>query len=197
MVKVVGNLIAAFCQDYKQWDRHLPLLTLAYRCTIHEVTGFTPNFVMIGREVVLPLDVMMGVIPEEEKRGVPQYVQEVQRRLTTCFTEVRNHLKAYGERQRKYYNLSTNEKSFKPGDLVYLREKTRKIQVSPKLMPKWRGPYMVVKAFGTVFEILTGPKVSKLYHHDLLKACHLEQIPPWIKRARRRLAAPARDQSHA
>ena len=31
MVKVVGNLISAFCQTYTQWDKNLPLLTLAYR----------------------------------------------------------------------------------------------------------------------------------------------------------------------
>jgi len=73
MVKVVGNLIAVFCQAYKHWDRHLPLLTLAYRSTAHEVTGFTPNFIMTGREVSLPLDVMMGGMPEDAKRTVPQY----------------------------------------------------------------------------------------------------------------------------
>ena len=48
MVKVVGNLIFAYCQVYKEWDKNLPLLTLAYRTTIHEVTGFMPNYVIRG-----------------------------------------------------------------------------------------------------------------------------------------------------
>ena len=51
MVKVVGNLIATFCQSYREWDKNLPLLTLAYRSNTHEVTGYTPNFVMTGWEV--------------------------------------------------------------------------------------------------------------------------------------------------
>lgn len=187
MVKVVGNLIAVFCQNYQEWDKHLPLLTLAYRSTTHEVTGFTPNYVMTGREISLPLDVMMGAMPDEARRQVPQYVAEMKERLETCFSEVRTHLKAYGERQQRYYNLKIHEQEFQPGDAVYLREKTRKVNVSPKLAPKWRGPYMIVKKFGTVCEVLLSPRVSRLYHHDLLKACHSETLPPWLRRARRRL----------
>ena len=106
-------------------------------------------------------------------------------RLGTCFEEVRAQLKHYGEKQMKYYNLSTHGEQYKPNDFVYLREKTRWKQVCPKLVPKWRGPYMVIKRFGTVHKILMGMKVSKLFHFDLLKPCHVTDIPPWIKRARK------------
>ena len=73
MVKVVGNLITVFCQTYQEWDRNLPLLTLAYRSTVHEVTGFTPKFINTGREVTLPLDIMVGTVQDSEK--VTEYVQ--------------------------------------------------------------------------------------------------------------------------
>lgn len=189
MVKVVGNLISAFCQTYKTWDKNLALLTLAYRSTVHEVTGFTPNFIMLGREVALPLDIMFGMLDKQARTTAPEYVQRLQTRLDKCFEEVRQHLKSFGERQKRYYNLSAHGNKFVSGDLVYLREKTRKKQVSPKLMPKWRGPYMVVKRFGTVYEIMTAFGVSKLYHFDLLKPCHAEP-PPWIKRAQRKFVTP-------
>ena len=55
------------------------------------------------------------------------------------------------------------------GSVVYMLEKTRKIGVSPKLSPKWKGPYLVLKKFGTVFEIQITKKKSKLVHFDLLK----------------------------
>ena len=35
MVKVVGNLIAVFCQTYKDWDKNLPLLTLVYTSRVY------------------------------------------------------------------------------------------------------------------------------------------------------------------
>ena len=186
MVKVVGNLISVFCETYKEWDKNLPLLTFAYRSTVHEVTGFTPNFVMTGREISLPLDVMLGTMNQTERKSVPEYVQTLQTRLQDCFVEVRKNLKQFGERQRKYYNLSAHGDKFKPGDLVYLREKTRKKQVSPKLMPKWKGPYLVIKRFGTVYEVMTAFKVTKLFHFDLLKPCFTTDFPKWIKKARKR-----------
>jgi len=187
MVKVVGNLISTFCRNYDKWDRNLPLLTLAYRSSVHEVTGYTPNFVMMGREVSLPLDVMLGSLQDERRQGVPEYVQNLQQRMETCFAEVRDQLKAFGERQRRYYDLSAHGQPFEPGTPVYLREKTRKVGVSPKLAPKWLGPYLVRKQYGNVCEVLTSPKISKIYHFDLLKRCHLQDLPPWIGRARRRL----------
>ena len=186
MVKVIGNLIAAFCQTYREWDKNLPLLTLAYRSTVHEVTGFTPNFVMTGREITLPLDVMMGTLNQDDRVTAPEYVSRLQTRLQTCFEEVRQSLRQFGERQKKFYNLSTHGEQYRPGDLVYLREKTRKKQVSPKLTPKWKGPYLVIKRFGTVYEVMTAFQVSKIYHFDLLKPCHSTEIPSWIKRARKR-----------
>ena len=191
MVKVVGNLISVFCRDYDEWDRNLPLLTLAYRSTVHEVTGFTPNYVMTGREVNLPLDVMLGMHEEGERKTLPEYVQKLKSRLSTCFEEVREHLQQFGERQQRYYNLSAHSHQYQPGDAVYLREKTRKKQVSPKLQAKWKGPFVVVKQFGTVIEVMTGTKVSKLYHHDLLKPCFATEVPPWVGRAQRKLRARA------
>ena len=69
---VVGNLFAVFCHIYREWDENLPLLTLAFRSTVREVTGFTSNFVMTGREVSLPLDIMMGTYQDTNKVKVPE-----------------------------------------------------------------------------------------------------------------------------
>ena len=54
-------------------------------------------------------------------------------------------------------------------------------------MPKWKGPYMVVRKFGTAYEALVTPKTSKVYHYDLLKPYYITDCPPWIKRARKRI----------
>jgi hypothetical protein len=187
MVKVVSNLVNCFCRSQSNWDDRLPLLSLAYRSTIHEVTGYSPNYLMLGREVYLPLDVMIQSIPESQRVTAPQYVTELKERLQVAFKCVRDNLKREGLRQRKYYNLKTQGDEFKPGQLVYLKETTRKIGVSPKLSPYWLGPYMVVKKFGTVYEIQKSAKTSKLYHFDLLKPCFSEQVPSWIKREQQKL----------
>jgi len=96
MVKVVGNLLSAFCTSQKTWDDNLPLLTLAYRCTLHEVTGFSPNYIVLGREVYLPLDMMIGGLPEAQRDAAPEYVGKLKDRISECFETVRSHLKEYG-----------------------------------------------------------------------------------------------------
>ena len=42
--------------DQHNWDDHLPLLVAAYRSTPHQSRGFTPNKLMLGREVLQPQD---------------------------------------------------------------------------------------------------------------------------------------------
>lgn len=187
MVKVVGNLLAAFCTTQKEWDEKLPLLTLAYRSTVHEVTGYSPNYVMLGREVMLPLDIMMGTISDDQRRPVLEYVSNLKTQLNVCFTEVREHLKAQGERQRKYYNLSSHGQSFEVGEVVYMVEKTKKIGVSPKLSPKWLGPFIVVQTLGTIYEIQLTPRKSKMVHFDMLKKCYSNPLPTWLQKAQKRV----------
>ena len=45
-------------------DEHLPYVIMAYRSIQHDVTKFTPNMLMLGQNVGLPLDVVVG--PPEE-----------------------------------------------------------------------------------------------------------------------------------
>lgn len=42
--------------DQTEWDFNLPLLTATYRASVQESTEMTPNLVMLGREVRLPVD---------------------------------------------------------------------------------------------------------------------------------------------
>ena len=189
MVKVVGNLISCHCRTQKEWDDKIPLLTMAYRSTLHEVTGYTPNYLMLGREIFLPLDIMIGTLPEEQRKIAPTYVKELKENLESCFEEVRDALSSYGERQRRYYNLRTRGEELKVGSVVYMMEKTRKKGVAPKLAPRWKGPYLIIQKCGTVYELQTSHKTSKMVHFDLLKLCHKEELPRWLTRVRKKLGS--------
>ena len=43
------------------WDSHIQRLCLAYNSSIQATTGYTPFFLMFGREARLPLDLMYHV----------------------------------------------------------------------------------------------------------------------------------------
>jgi len=46
------------------WPKRLPTIRSAYRMTVHEGTGLTPNMAMFGREVMLPSS-LVAKPPEE------------------------------------------------------------------------------------------------------------------------------------
>ena len=75
---------------------------------------------MMGREVSLAIDIMMGTFQDTEKVKKPEYVETSQNQICTCFEQLRMQSKKNGERQRKYYKLSKHRIEYKPGDLVYL-----------------------------------------------------------------------------
>ena len=61
------------------WDEYLPQLAGALRSAVNRSTGYTPNMLMLGREVVQPLDLvypskMLG-LPVDPDTYVSQLVQ--------------------------------------------------------------------------------------------------------------------------
>ena len=63
--RTLEDLLAKTVSDnQKDWDECLPFVMMAYRSSTHESTGFSPTELMTGREVILPIDLLLGH-PEE------------------------------------------------------------------------------------------------------------------------------------
>lgn len=70
MVEKSMNTIKEMLSSYvderqKNWDQFLSVLMMAYRSSVHQSTGVSPCNMMLGREITLPVDLVLGV-PEEE-----------------------------------------------------------------------------------------------------------------------------------
>ena len=71
-------------QNQTHLDKHLAMLTAAYQSCVHEKTGYTPNLLMLGREVNLEL--VLGAT--ERSKGCTeesQYVLEMREKLSVIF----------------------------------------------------------------------------------------------------------------
>src|SRR5207244_7486244 len=53
-------LVKTISTNQKDWDDRLPLVMAAYRASKHEATGFSPNFLLLGRETRATLDLVYG-----------------------------------------------------------------------------------------------------------------------------------------
>lgn len=54
-------MLAMFVNDHKDdWDKHLPLLTMAYRSSVQKRTKCTPNILMLRRETSFSIDLITG-----------------------------------------------------------------------------------------------------------------------------------------
>ena len=94
------------------------------------------------------------------------------------------------QHNQRLYNLKTNQNTFQPGDLVYLRRKSHSPGVSKKLSPLWDGPYLVEAVVSPLVVSIRTPRRSIVVHHDLLKPCLGNSMPLWAQRARSRLLNP-------
>lgn len=58
--------LATFVEDHQgDWDLHLLLLLMSYQTAVHETTRLSPAMLMFGRELRVPLDLLIGR-PREE-----------------------------------------------------------------------------------------------------------------------------------
>ena len=115
-------MLSKFCESNKEnWDDHLPYLMCAYRASVQESTGFTPNRLMFGREINLPIDLMFPV-PENyglEPPGCPvHYVEWVRQAMEQNFETARENLKASAVKQKSYYDKRAELRKFEPGNWV-------------------------------------------------------------------------------
>ena len=176
------QLILCFLKsNQKSWDEHLQQLAGAIRSTINRHTGFTPNMMMLDREVMLPVDLLFRSIRKEETTSA-EYATKLQQILRQVHTLARESLQSSQERQKRDYDLKLKVTSYEIGDLVYVLDSARKICISPKLQLVWNGPYVISKVISPILFEVTDKRKSFVLHHDRLKPCEDCSVPLWLRR---------------
>ena len=121
-------------ETQRDWDERLPLVLAAYRASTHSSTGFTPNRLFLGREVRMPLDLVMGVSEEESEtvRSADDFIRETRERAEDCYEVAREHLRIAAERRKKSYDIRVRKTEFAVGDWVWYWYPRRYQKKSPK-----------------------------------------------------------------
>ena len=120
----------------------------AARCTVNRSTGFTPNRLMLGREVTQPLQLMTGV--PEERDPMQEFVEQVQLEMKNTHEIARQTLQGSQMRQKRDYDIHANAATYAIGDVVMLMNSASKVGRSRKLTALWKGPFVIVQVLTPV-----------------------------------------------
>ena len=75
------------------WQDWVSNLTHTYNCTTPKVTGFSPYFLMFGREPRIPVDEEFGItFPKTKQNTVKQYVDTLCRCLQWAYEIAKDHI---------------------------------------------------------------------------------------------------------
>ena len=99
---ILGKMVS---QNQTDWDCLLPYVMAAYRSSRHESTGFSPNYLMFGREVHAPVDLVYGCSAARARVTYDAYDEEMTSRMQTAYTLVRDNLQRAALRSKRYYDL--------------------------------------------------------------------------------------------
>ena len=123
MNQMIICMIGKLEEDKKAcWSKHLPELLMAYNATHSAVTGYSPYYLLFGRQPRIPLDYLFPTLrdlPHQTKMEVS--VAAMQRRLKEAFTVVRRLTSKDAAKQCRYYNRKAGAVALQPGDVVMVR----------------------------------------------------------------------------
>lgn len=112
------NMLGTLETEQKSnWSQHVATLVHAYNCSANDSTGYSPYYLMFGREAKLPADVKFGfsvVTPEDRDHGT--YVAKLRKQLETAFQLAEENAGPASSANKRRYDTRVRENHIKEGD---------------------------------------------------------------------------------
>ena len=154
------------------WKTYVAPLVHMYNSTQHDTTGFSPYFLLFGREPRLPIDLLLPSPDTTGAKTFTGYIEGLRERLKHAHQVVQARLTGKGEASQKWYAKKVRCATLQLGDQVLLRQIG--LQGKNKLADRWQEEVYVVtsqpNASIPVFSVrrLDGHGKVKTVHRNLL-----------------------------
>ena len=111
-------------EQKKDWKSHVHALVHAYNCTKNAATGFSPYYLLFGREPRLPVDVEFGLQRGNQKGslGESSYVSQLKTRLRFAHKKAKQMAKRQQAKHRELYDQKCRGAELEVGDLVLVKQ---------------------------------------------------------------------------
>jgi hypothetical protein len=162
-MRYLNSSLAITLNNYREWPKMLPMALFAYRVLPHETTGYSPFFMMYGREPLLPLHAST-LLPSNISpltTTATSFVDEMVERMASVFELVRRRQDHMSRVNADRRNLAENRyvARFHVGDpvLIWDPDSTSSrttfsrqdppptdLSIPQKWCLQWSGPHPVV-----------------------------------------------------
>ena len=189
-----AQIVSTLCNEQQQWDMYLPFAQMSYNATVHDTTKETPNKVVFGEQLRMPIDVMTPAIEEPVPVAQSQYVRELEEDMRSCCKRVRERTRRAATCHKNYYDRRKHEIKYQSEDLVMLKTMAY-LPFQRKFADRYTGPWAVIEAVsGNCYRIqMTEKSKPEIVHHDRLKPYRARNVSEhntdWVKRVLARYAA--------
>jgi hypothetical protein len=195
-MRVLKDSLSIYSNETQDdWDDFLPGVNLAYNTTVNSQTGFTPFFMMFGREAILPSENWMKTF--REISSTEDYIKKLVTSLTHVWEKAAlnkpKEIKRMTDAQEKY-RRHLQYVEYKVGDYAMVSktpkqsmrswiDKTKR-KLSAKLQPRYSGPYLITGRRSPVVFLLQIDGREKITHAVNMKpfSGKLMYTTPFVQR---------------
>ena len=182
----IKNMLSAYYSEERDdRDEHLGPVMMAYRSMVHSTLNETPNMMMLGRQVRVPIDALLPAPPEEHHQKMPasEYAASLMEAMAAAHKVVSDHVDRWMRYQKREYDRHIDEWSFHKGQAVWLRTYPSVWGKSRALDKPWDGPYIVLYRISDVMYRIqkTAKSTLQVVHSDRLKPFYSEVADPWAR----------------
>ena len=185
--RTVNRLLKAAVEEQGQeWDQIVPFIMMFYRSTPHSTTKLTPNRLVFGREVQLPLELCVERAPDSEPTvETTDYVQLLDERARVAAAMVRRHLKLAATIQKQKYDQRVKHRQITEQSPVWLYDPQYQRVKKGKLSFPWRGPYLHLYELDQGRHVVQKTSSGKrtVVHKNRLYEFLGKKLPKWIRNA--------------
>ncbi|GFY16271.1 transposon Tf2-8 polyprotein [Trichonephila clavipes] len=174
--KTLADMLSMYVDvEMKNWDEILPFVTFAYNTAKQETTGFTPFYLLHGREAETTLDTMLPFCPNDFDDN---NITKIAARAEESRQLARVHTLRAQDKDRRRYDSKHQMVSYAPGDLVWVYTPVRKVGLSEKLLRRYFGPYQVLRRLSAVtYEVQDLDPASR--KRKLREVVHVLRMKPY------------------
>ncbi|MCP3663897.1 MAG: transposase family protein [Gammaproteobacteria bacterium] len=155
---LIGAISHFVNEGMTDWDDKLPIIMFALRNTNHSATNEIPYFAMFGRDARMP-NIAHLHHPNPKYVDVSNFLTGLLINLRDTWAGVQRQLEISFQASKHYQDKTANTTAndWKVGDKVFIKyekplaerltKKRLNVAKSRKFLPKWRGPYRIIKVF--------------------------------------------------